>query len=67
MKLVSSSPKTKHTHRVRSSRSGFWRQVRSQLLNPRFLRILALLLVVVVAVSAFRWIYQMVSALAGSQ
>lgn len=53
MKLVSSSPKSKHTHRVKSNRSWFWSRVRSRFLTPRFITSLAwLLLVVIVAVFA---------------
>ncbi len=54
MKLVSSSPEPKHTHRVKSGRSWFWSRVRSRALTPRFITSVAwLLLVVVVAVFAF--------------
>lgn len=54
MKLVSSSPKIKHTHAVRPGKSWFWTRVRSRVLTPRFITSLAwLLLVIVVAVFAF--------------
>lgn len=71
MKLVSSSPKTKHTHRVRSDKSWLWPSVRSRVLTPRFITSLAwLLLVVIVAVFAFSIFHlfsRMVETMAGSQ
>ena len=71
MKLVSSSPKPKHTHRVKSSRSWFWSRVRSRALTPRFITSVAwLLLVVVVAVFAFSIFHmfaKMVETMGGPQ
>ena len=71
MKLVSSSPKTKHTHRVHSDKSWFWPSVRSRVLTPRFITSLAwLLMVVVVAVFTFAMFHlfsPMVATMAGSQ
>lgn len=49
MKLVSSSPKIKHTHAVRPGKSWFWTRVRSRVLTPRFITSLAWLLLVIVA------------------
>lgn len=70
MKLVSSSPKPKHDHRVKSDRSWFWPHVRSRM-TPRFMTSVAwLLLVVVVAVFAFSIFHmfaKMVETMAGSQ
>lgn len=71
MKLVSSSPEPKHTHRVKSNRSWFWLRVRSRMLTPRFITSLAwLLLVVIVAVFAFSIFHmfaKMIETTAGSQ
>ena len=70
MKLVSSSPEPKHTHRVKSGRSWFWSRVRSRV-TPRFITSVAwLLLVVIVAVfafSVFHMFARMVETMAGSQ
>ena len=53
MKLVSSSPEPKHTHRVKPGRSWLWSRVRSRVSSTRFIKRLAwLLLVVIVAVFA---------------
>ena len=71
MKLVSSSPEPKHTHRVKSDRSWFWSGVRSRMQTSRFINsVIWLLLVVIVAVFAFSIFHmfrQMVETMAGSQ
>ena len=53
MKLVSSSPEPRHTHRVKSNRSWFWSRVRSRMLTPRFINsVIWLLLALIAAVFA---------------
>ncbi len=49
MKLVSSSPEPKHTHRVKSDRSWFWSRIRSRVLTPRFITSVAWLLLAFIA------------------
>lgn len=71
MKLVSSTPEPRHTHRVKSNRSWFWSRVRSRMLTPRFINsVIWLLLVIVVAMFAFSIFHmfaKMVETMGGSQ
>lgn len=67
MKLVSSSPKTKHAHTVRPGKSWFWTRMRSRLGSTQFIKRFAwLLLVVIVAVFAFSVFHVYRQALEGS-
>ena len=70
MKLVSSSPEPKHTHRIKSDRSWFWSRVRSRV-TPRLITSVAwLLLVIVVAAFAFSIFHlfaKMVETMGGPQ
>ncbi len=53
MKLVSSSPKTRHTHTVKPNRGWFLKRLRSRLSSTKtFTRICWVLLVVIVAAFA---------------
>ncbi len=53
MKLVSSSPKTRHTHTVKSSQGWFLKRLRSRLSSTKvFTRVCWVLLVVIVAAFA---------------
>jgi len=53
MKLVSSSPKTRHAHSSRSGRSWIWTQIRSRLSSTAAIKRVAwLLLVLIVATFA---------------
>ena len=64
MKLVSSSPKTRHAHSNRPGRSWIWSQIRSRLSSGKTLKwVVWLLMVVIVAVFAFAVFYEFAKTL----
>jgi|GEM_PF-1349770 len=71
MKIVSSSPKTRHAHSNRPGRSWIWTQIRSRLSSGKTLKwVVWLLMVVIVAAFAFAIFHQFaqtLNAVAGSQ
>ena len=71
MKLVSSSPETRHAHSSRPGRSWIWSQLRSRLSSGKTLKwVVWLLMVVIVAVFAiavFHEFAKTLNAVAGSQ
>ena len=71
MKLVSSSPEPRHTHRVRSDQSWFWKRLVTRGQSAKvFGRMVWLLLVVIVgafAIAIFHYFRQTMEAVAGQQ
>ncbi len=71
MKLVSSSPEPRHTHRVRSNKSWFWERLVSRGLSAKvFSRVVWLLLLIIVAtftIAVFHSFRQTLDAVAGQQ
>ena len=64
MKLVSSSPKTRHAHSSRPGRSWIWSQIRSRLSSTKSLKwVVWLLLVAIVAAFAFAIFHQFAQTL----
>jgi len=64
MKLVSSSPKTRHAHSSRPGRSWIWTQIRSRLSSTKTLKwFVWILLVMIVAVFAFAIFHQFAQTL----